>query len=312
MTTAAILPDGSVLIRRTNRMIRFDLTKSEIVVRAAMEGQEHGGTVLATYPCDMVDRLRVVREGPDQFNLYVDLITDRTVDIGEFPSQTTAMRIAWAVSDITRSEVWVEEEEGPPALGDMTDLTDDEPTTPIPYPAYDPLATMDAVVEGVTLAVLGDQIDEEPATDIPGTLGSMRLAEVARILGDAETLADEPATPAVHHRIEITQPAFDTRIEPPRSAFEATAVITPRAPLPQVMTVVADPMATAVIVPRSPPPEIAAHEDDVWEDDDPLDTTACRMASHEERMISDEAIPASIVLRWDDEEPTGPIRLIVA
>ncbi len=133
MSTVAILPDGSILVRTSSQVLRFDRPRREIVVRRAMLGQEHGGTVLATYPASAAQRIRLVR-ADDGVRLELDLVTDRCLDLGTCPTHDTAMRVAWEVADLTQAEVWVEETEASPLAVE----THEEPTTPIPYPAADP------------------------------------------------------------------------------------------------------------------------------------------------------------------------------
>lgn len=133
MSTVAILPDGSILVRTSTQVLRFDRPRREIVVRRAMLGQEHGGTVLATYPAAAAQRIRLVR-ADDGVRLELDLVTDRCLDLGTCPTHDTAMRVAWEVADLTQAEVWVEETEARPLAVE----THEEPTTPIPYPAADP------------------------------------------------------------------------------------------------------------------------------------------------------------------------------
>jgi len=251
VTTASILPDGSIVLQRQQQVVHVDAEDRRINIRAPSSIREVGGVTIASFSCDLTERVRIVRAAEGEYKIFLDLEPDRIIDLGTSPTHTVAMRIAWAVSDVTRAEVFVETVEA-----DIADASaDDEPTTPIP--------------------LIEEMPQDEAVTELPGSVGAEALAAMGRIVrGEPTTESDrdledpEPTTLDPWAEMEPPTPA-DTLIDIGRKFDDAAAAIPAD-----------DPYV------RTPPPEIASAAPYTEDDDDPLDDTMCRPITDEERMAA--------------------------
>lgn len=281
MTTASILPDGSVVIAGPQQVIHVDASHRAINIRAPSSIREVGGVTIASFACDAAQRIRMCRQAEDRYQLFLDLTPDRVIDLGVSPTHTVAMRIAWAVSDVTKAEVCVETSDAPLAQGTVVPIevaeVDDEPTTPIP--------------------VIEEMAEDEAVTELPGSARALRFAELARRIhqGEPATESDraledpEPTRldPWAHFDGEAPTPA-DTYIDAARDLGDHATYDDFSADF------------TAAFA-RTPPPEIA-EADGYIDDDDPMDDTACRPITDEERIAGLPEGDEPLMLNASDRE----------
>jgi hypothetical protein len=102
--SAAILPDGSVVVRLPTQTVHVDVRTRAIHLRAASR-DELAGSILESFPLAAVDRVRLIRSETQAHELHLILRSGREISLGTAPAHEVALMTARIVADVTRCKI---------------------------------------------------------------------------------------------------------------------------------------------------------------------------------------------------------------
>jgi hypothetical protein len=105
--SAAILPDGSVVVRLPGHTVHVDVRTRAIHLRAGSSRDELSGSIVESFPLTAVDRVRLFRGAGREHELELALRSGRALSLGSAPTHELALMTARIVADVTRCKVEV-------------------------------------------------------------------------------------------------------------------------------------------------------------------------------------------------------------
>ncbi len=218
----SILPDESIVVRLSTHTVHIDARGQGIHLREPSESAEEGGKVMASFPLEAADRVRMGQTRDGTLHLYLDLHTGDTLHLGEVPSSEAAMMASQVISEVTQCKVQLQipaklpapepKPEPAPFWPDRKKRAEPIDKTPPRRPgANKPVETERAKIDPLEQATRRIDLDNEPrpklakesaSGDVEGATIAAAPApvEVDRVMtaDEAPTSPPGPAMPPLH------------------------------------------------------------------------------------------------------------------